>query len=97
MKLTEIYQTKLELAKQWGLAGDAAQEYQERLRCMQNVLQHQEDASAIAHCIARWGDQGIERLDVEALWREAATLPWQYHNPWHVGLILVQKTVTVKT
>ncbi|MGA3983699.1 hypothetical protein ACI2VH_06010 [Ralstonia nicotianae] len=91
MKLGEIYRSRLELAKQWGLAAEAAQGYEEKLHCRQNALQLQEDASAIAHCIASWGDQEVERLDVDALWYGAAAMPGQYHNPWHLGLSIVQE------
>lgn len=94
MKLSEIYQGRLELAKRWELAANRANGYEEKLYRRENGLQFQMDASAIAHCLALWGDQDIEQLDIAALWREMENISWQYHNPWHLGLTIVRKELT---
>ncbi|QQC63160.1 hypothetical protein [Paraburkholderia ginsengisoli] len=90
MKLGDIYRKKVELAKQWGIAADTAQDYEGKLRCRANALDLQADASAIAHCMANWGDQEVELLDIATLWGETAEEPWQHHNPWHRGLSIMQ-------
>jgi hypothetical protein len=90
MKLSDIYRKKVELAKQWGIAADSAQGYEGKLQCRENALDLQADASAIAHCIANWGDQEVEQLDIGTLRGETDEGPWQHHNPWHRGLSIMQ-------
>jgi hypothetical protein len=97
MTLSDIYLCKIKQAGELVLAAKTAQSYEETLVRKEAALECQGDASAIAHCIASWGDLEVKQLDFAALWAEVNKIPWQHHNPWQLGLnLLREELATVK-
>jgi len=91
MKISDIYLKKLEDAKPFLAKARNTQDYGARDSFESRALGYQCQAGHLAHCIARFGDQHIETMDIPKLLAQVENMNCAYENPWLRGLRVIER------